>query len=138
MSDYKALIDVFKNKTVTAVNDPNITVVLSHESHKPTLRQPYVRITLLPSESIPITQGKDSMIEHTGLAQIDVITPSGTDVHFDIVDNIVNEFNGKRQNGILNIDRSWAGSMNIEPDWSVSPVFCRWSYYIDSVGLQDI
>jgi len=135
-TDFKTIYDTFDTELSLVLTED---VVRAYESYKPTTRQSYVRITVLPSESINISQGIDSWIEHSGLVQVDVITPANTETHFNIINTVVNRFNGKRKYpNALQIDRAWMGSSTYENDWIVSPVLCRYRYFVDSVGVDDI
>lgn len=137
--NYKSIIDNIITQVKTAINDSDIDVINIYEEYEPQLRQPWIRVSLLPSESVNVSQGIDSIIEHNGLLQIDMFTPKGTIVNFDNVDKIVKNLNEQRVISDLSLDRTWRGADVIEQEtnWIRTPVFSRWRYYQYNVSVND-
>lgn len=130
----KEVIQDVKDRIATVFSKD---IVDLYESFEPTLRQEWIRISLIPSESNNITTGKDSIIEVNGLIQVDLFTPQNTNINLDIVEGIVNQLNAKRQLGSFQIDRTWRGVDAPEPDWIRSPIFVRFRKFVPNVGIDD-
>lgn len=113
------------------------SIVDLYTSFDPTLREEWIRISLIPSESNNITTGKDSIIEVNGLMQIDLFTPQNTDINLDLVKTIVDHLNSKRQLASFQIDRVWRGVDAPEPDWIRTPIFVRFRKFVGNVGIND-
>jgi len=137
MLEHKVLLDAYVN-TIKAV-DTSIVVVDMYTNHKPTLRTPWIRVTMIPNEASNVSQGIDSIIEHSGLFQVDCFTPKGTIVSFPIVDAIVKQLNERRViNANLLLERTWKGNDAIEEtDWIRSPIFSRYLSYEYNVSVND-
>lgn len=136
--DYKSIIDNIITQLNTAINDSSVDVINIYEPYDPDLRQSWIRVSLLPSESVNVSQGIDSILEHNGLIQIDVFTPKGTTVNFAMIDSIVKNLNEQRVISDLTLDRTWRGVDVIEEtDWIRSPVFARFRYYQYNVSIND-
>lgn len=131
----KTIIDETKDRIETVTtNEP---VVTSYESFDPTLRQPWIRISVLPSESNNITQGIDSILEDNGLMQVDIFTPSNTDLSFNLFDTIRTAILNKRKFPSFQIDRAWRGVDSFETDWIQTPLLIRWRKFIPNIGIND-
>lgn len=112
-------------------------IVDLYESYDPTLRQEWIRVALIPSESNNVTTGKDSIIEENGLIQIDLFTPQNTNVNLDIAKDIVEHLNAKRLLTSFQIDRVWRGVDAPEPDWIRTPIFVRFRKFVGNIGIED-
>ena len=128
------LIQDIKTRLATVFDKDIIDI---YESYDPTLRQEWIRIALIPSESNNVTTGKDSILEANGLVQIDLFTPTSTRISLDIADSIVTTMNSKRLLASFQIDRVWRGVDAIESDWVRTPIFVRFRKFIPNVGTND-
>lgn len=132
--DYKEILDLTKTQIGTVTDYP---VVYVYDNYEPELRKPWIRVALLPSESNNVSQGIDSILEHNGLIQIDLFTPTNTIINFETVNTIVKVLNEQRFIGDLTLDRVWRGTDAIEDQWIRTPVFARFRYYQHNVGIND-
>lgn len=129
------------DEIINAVNTslrsiPNIpTVVEENTSFSPSLGQPYVRTTIIPSEPLQISRGDDRLLQYSSLIQIDYfkqLTGGSTEA---MVDTIVSHFNNvtNRDLGLPQYEaivlRTWRNPANKEQNWYRMPVMLRVQWF---------
>lgn len=130
---YNTIINEVNDSLKTISNIP--TIFEENIDGKPSLMNPWIRTTIIPSEPIQISKGDDRLLQYSALMQIDVFTPKGSSSTPQIIDDIIAHFNDKNNRNITDDElqltalRSWRGSSTQEQNWYKTIIFVRLQWF---------
>lgn len=118
--------------TVVAVNQSD------NQHYNPQLLTPWVRTTLLPSESQNLTRGTSPTVRISGLYQIDVVTPAGSGYINTTVNQLLDYFYNNRMlptqnSNNVRVINTWRSVSTQDADWYITPVTLRWEYFYTTI-----
>src|SRR5690625_115298 len=124
MKLYKNIIEEFRDILQDEYND--IDIITNLEQYEPALREPFIRLTLMPVEPVNVSQGMNSIQDHTVTMNIDIFTPRNTSISLDYAKEIVEILNYQRYREYFTIDRAWKTTDIIDEEWLRSTLICRY------------
>lgn len=132
------MYDEIINLTNSALQSiPNLpTLYAENISGAPTMRDPYMRTTLIPSEPFQISRGSQRLLQYSGLIQVDYFMPKTLGSTNPSVDAIIKYFNSE-VNRLLSPDmqvmvlRAWRGTSTVEDNWYKTPVMLRLQWFAE-------